>query len=129
MGKNLSPNGRRKKISDDVYFSQNKLRDLGGRKYWLNELSTRDREHLRSRKACEVVLMTRYGEVPTKFEAIHKDYSRDKKTGKLIKAHADHDRLQKGSAPHSIWREICRWFGFPKDAPIEKVDADITQDG
>lgn len=112
-----------------MYFSQNKLGASGGPQYWLNELESGHREHLRRKKACPVVLMTRYGEIPAHFEAVHKDFKRDKQTGKLVRANAQHNRLQKGSSSHSIWREICRWSGFSAEKAIERVDFSMMLDG
>jgi hypothetical protein len=112
-----------------MYFSQNKLGRSGGPQYWLNELEPSHQEHLARKRACPVVLMTRYGEIATQFEAVHRNYKRDQRTGKLIKANAQHDRLQRGSSPHSIWKELCHWFGFPDEKVIEKVHADIELDG
>ncbi|MBI3884666.1 MAG: hypothetical protein HY302_02895 [Opitutae bacterium] len=112
-----------------MYFSQNKLGQTGGPQYWLNDLAPGHQEHLRRKKACPVILMTRYGEVSARFEAVYRDYKRDKNSGEIVAANAQHDRLQKGSSKHSIWGEICEWFGFPDQKAIERVDADLTLDG
>ena len=86
----VSPNSLHWRYPLTMYFSQNKLGESGGPQYWLNELESGHREHLQRMKACPVVLMTRYGEIPAHFEAVHKDFKRDKRTGKLVRANAQH---------------------------------------
>jgi len=58
------------------------------------------RGHLQRKTSCPVILQTPYGPIETPFVALDRDYKLEK--GRLVKANAQHDRIQKGESKESV---------------------------
>src|SRR5437867_8072852 len=106
--------------------SKYKSRKSGGPQYWFEAVPQHVRGHLQSEKACPVVLMTPYGPVETPFVALDQDHKI--KNGRLLSAHADHERIQKGESKESIGEAIRRWFALRGGVDFETVEIEITFD-
>lgn len=101
-------------------------RKSGGPQYWFESVPEHVRGHLQRKKACPVILMTPYGPVETPFVAVDRDHKF--KNGRISKANAQHDRIQKGESKESIGEAIRRWFGLRHAVDFETVELEITFD-
>ena len=111
-----------------MHLQQSKAesRATGGPQYWFEAVPDHIRGHLQRKKACPVILMTPYGPVETPFLALDRDHK--VKNGRIVKANAQHDRIQKGESVESIGEAIRRWFALRKGIDFETVEIEITFD-
>lgn len=111
-----------------MHLQQTKFasRVSGGPQYWFEGMPEHIRGHLQRRKACPVILMTPYGPVETPFLAVDRDYKVVK--GRIVKANAQHDRIQKGDSKESIGEAIRRWFALRKGVDFETVEVKVSFD-
>lgn len=84
------------------------------------------RGHLQRKRSCAVILQTPYGPIETPFVALDRDYKLRK--GRLVKANAQHDRIQKGESKESIGEAIRRWFTLKKGIDFERIEIDVQFD-
>jgi hypothetical protein len=78
--------------------------------------------HLQRVKACPVILQTPYGPVETPFVALDPNH---KLVGnKIVKANAQHYRIQKGQSKVSIGEAIRKWFALEKNAVLKQIEID-----
>jgi len=101
-------------------------RKSGGPQYWFEGVPEHIRGHLQRKKACPVILMTPYGPIETPFIAVDRDHKLV--NGRIVKANAQHDRIQKGQATESIGEAIRRWFSLRSGVDFERVEIEITFD-
>ncbi len=115
-------------MSGTMHLQQTKLgsRISGGPQYWFEDVPDHIRGHLQRQKACPVILMTPYGSVETPFVAVDRDYKLSK--GKLLRANAQHDRIQKGDSRESIGEAIRRWFALRRGVDFARIDITVTFD-
>jgi len=106
--------------------SKAKSRVTGGPQYWFEGVPDHVRGHLQRKKTCPVILQTPYGPVETPFVAVDRDHKMVK--GKLVKANAQHDRIQKGQSRESIGEAIRRWFALRSGVDFERVEMEISFD-
>lgn len=111
-----------------MHLQQTKFgsRVSGGPQYWFEDVPEHIRGHLQRKKACPVLLMTPYGPVETPFVAVDRDYKLRK--GRLLRANAQHDRIQKGDSKESIGEAVRRWFALRKGVDFERIDINVTFD-
>jgi hypothetical protein len=101
-------------------------RATGGPQYWFEGVPEHVRGHLQRKRACPVILQTPYGPVETPFVAVDRDH---KLSGdKIIRANAQHDRIQKGQSKESIGEAIRRWFALRRGVDFETIEIEITFD-
>ncbi len=81
--------------------------------------------HLDKEKACQVVLQTPYGITRTSFVALHPDWKHDHKN-KLVRANAQHYRVQADETGTSIGEAIRQWYGIPKGKDFERIDVEAA---
>ena len=101
-------------------------RATGGPQYWFEGVPEHIRGHLQRKRACPVILMTPYGPVETLFTAVDRNHK--VKHGRIVKANAQHDRIQKGESTESIGEAIRRWFALRSEIDFETVEIEITFD-
>jgi hypothetical protein len=111
-----------------MHLQQTKVgsRKTGGPQYWFEDAPEHVREHLRRKKACPLILMTPYGPIETPFVAVDRDHKLSH--GKIVKANAQHDRIQRGESKESIGEAIRRWFALRSDVDFETIWIEITFD-
>ena len=111
-----------------MHLQQSKKLSLatGGPQYWLEGAPEHIRGHLQRHRTSPVILMTPYGPVETPFVALDRDHK--VKKGKVVKANAQHDRIQKGDSKESIGEAIRRWFSLRRRVDFKTVEIDITFD-
>jgi hypothetical protein len=83
-----------------MHLHQGKLGDTGGPQYWLQDIPNHVSGHLERVNACPVILQTPYGPIETPFVALDPNHKLVK--GKIVKANAQHYRIQKGQSKVSI---------------------------
>ncbi len=105
-----------------MHLHQGKLGDTGGPQYWLQAMPDHVSSYLRKVKTCPVILQTPYGPVETPFVAVEPKHKLV--GGKIVKANADHFRIQKGQSKVSIGEAIRRWFALGKNAVLERINID-----
>jgi hypothetical protein len=105
--------------------SKDKSRKSGGQQYWLQGMPRWLQNHLDREKACEVVLQTPYGITRTSFVALHPDWKYGNKN-KLIRANAQHYRVQADETNTSIGEAVRQWFGIRKNRDFERIDVEAT---
>jgi hypothetical protein len=109
-----------------MHLHQGKLGDTGGPQYWLQDIPTHVSGHLQRVKACPVILQTPYGPVETPFVAVEPNH---KLVGnKIVKANAQHYRIQKGESKISIGEAIRQWFTLRSNADLEQIEIEISFD-
>lgn len=108
-----------------MHLHQGKLGDSGGPQYWLQDMPDHIKWHIQREKACPVILQTPYGPVETPFVAVDPDHKLV--DHKVVKANAQHYRIQKGESKISIGEAIRQWFAL-RDASIEQIEIDINFD-
>jgi hypothetical protein len=105
--------------------SKDRSRKSGGQQYWLQAMPAWFQNHLDKEKACGVLLQTPYGMTRTSFAALHPDWKHNRKN-KLIKANAQHYRVQADETHTSIGEAIRRWFGLNKKSDFEKIEVEAA---
>jgi hypothetical protein len=109
-----------------MHLHQGKLGDTGGPQYWLQDIPSHVSGHLQREKACPVILQTPYGPVETPFVAVEPNH---KLVGnKIVKANAQHYRIQKGQSKVSIGEAIRQWFALRTDVDLEQIEIEISFD-
>jgi hypothetical protein len=109
-----------------MHLHQGKLGDTGGPQYWLQDIPNHVSGHLQRVKACPVILQTPYGPVETPFVAVEPNH---KLVGdKIVKANAQHYRIQKGQSKVSIGEAIRHWFALKQDRDFERIAIDVSFD-
>lgn len=98
-------------------------RKTGGPQYYFHSVPDHVKEFLRSRGACPVVLQTPYGITQSSFIAVGRDHKID--GGKVVTGRVGHDRIQQGTADHSIGEEIRHWYGLRSKGDFEKIDIEV----
>jgi hypothetical protein len=109
-----------------MHLQQSKVGKSGGPQYWLQNAPKHILEHIQRHKSCQVILQTPYGPVETAFNAVdpfHKTVG-----GKIVKANAQHFRIQKGESKESIGEAIRRWFALDAHQDFEYIEIEITFD-
>jgi hypothetical protein len=109
-----------------MHLQQGKLGKSGGPQYWLQNAPKHILEHIERHKKCPVILQTPYGPVETAFNAVHPNHKVVE--GRIVKANAQHYRIQKGESKESIGQAIRRWFSLDSHRDIERIDIEITFD-
>jgi hypothetical protein len=104
-----------------MHLQQAKVGKSGGPQYWLQNAPAHILEHIQRHKKCHVILQTPYGPVETPFNAVDPDH-------KIVKANAQHFRIQKGESKESIGESIRRWFALDALRDFESIEIDITFD-
>lgn len=108
-----------------MHLHQGKLGDTGGPQYWLQDIPNHVSGHLQREKTCPVILQTPYGPVETPFVAVDPNH---KLVGdKIVKANAQHYRIQKGQSKVSIGEAIRHWFALRDDADLEQIEIDADR--
>lgn len=98
-------------------------RESGGPQYYFHSVPDHVKEFLRSRGACPVVLQTPYGITQSSFIAVGRDH---KIVGrKTVSGRVGHDRIQQGTADHSIGEEIRHWYGLRSKGDFEKIEIEV----
>jgi len=106
--------------------TKSKSRATGGPQYWFEGVPDHVRGHLQRKKSCPVILQTPYGPVETPFIAVDRDHK--SVNGRLVKANAQHDRIQKGQSRESIGEAIRRWFALRSGVDFERVEMEVSFD-
>lgn len=109
-----------------MHLQQAKVGKTGGPQYWLQKAPEHILEHIRRHKKCQVILQTPYGPVETPFNAVDPDHKIVE--GKIVKANAQHYRIQKGESKESIGEAIRRWFALDAHRDFEHIEIEITFD-
>jgi hypothetical protein len=111
-----------------VHLQQTKAgsRATGGPQYWFEGIPDHVRGHLQRKRSCAVILQTPYGPIETPFVALDRDYKLE--NGRLVKANAQHDRIQKGESKESIGEAIRRWFALKHGIDFERIEIDVRFD-
>jgi hypothetical protein len=109
-----------------MHLHQGKLGDTGGPQYWLQDIPAHVSGHLQREKACPVILQTPYGPVETEFVAVEPNHKLV--GGRIVKANAQHYRIQKGKSKISIGEAIRHWFALRNDADLEQIEIEISFD-
>lgn len=109
-----------------MHLQQGKLGKSGGPQYWLQDIPSHVSGHLQRVQACPVILQTPYGPVETPFIAV--EPNRKLVGDKIVKANAQHYRIQKGQSKVSIGEAIRIWFALREDAELERIDIEISFD-
>jgi hypothetical protein len=109
-----------------IQQSKAESRATGGPQYWFEGEPAYVTNFLEQKRTCTVILMTPYGPVETPFVLVHEDYKlmRD---GRLVSAHADHHRIQKGQSKESIGEAIRRWFALRSGYDFERIELDDSR--
>ena len=110
-----------------MHLQQSKAqsRKTGGQQYWLQTMPSWFQNHLDTEKACDVLLQTPYGITRTSFVALHPDWKYGGKN-KLVRANAQHYRVQADESRMSIGEAIRRWFGLPKSRDFETIEIEAA---
>lgn len=108
-----------------MHLQQTKIksRKSGGPQYWLQNPTEEVRTYLHSKRAVPVALMTPYGITKSDFMALDQDFKLQ--GGKVVRANAQHNRIQQAKASASIGEEIRRWFALPTGHDFERIDIEI----
>jgi len=109
-----------------MHIQQSKVGKSGGPQYWLQNSPTHILEHIVRHKKCQVILQTPYGPVETAFNAL--DPCHKMVGGRVVKANAQHFRIQKGESKESIGEAIRRWFALDAHRDFESIEIEITFD-
>jgi hypothetical protein len=109
-----------------MHLLQGKLGKSGGPQYWLQNAPAHILEHIRRHKKCPVILQTPYGPVETAFNAIDPDHKIV--DGRIVRANAQHFRIQKGESKDSIGGAIRRWFALDAHRAFERIAIEIAFD-
>jgi hypothetical protein len=109
-----------------MHLQQSKVGKSGGPQYWLQNAPKHILEHIQRHKKCQVILQTPYGPVETAFNAMDPDHKIV--DGKIVKANAQHFRIQKGESKESIGEAIRRWFALDARRDFERIEIKITFD-
>jgi hypothetical protein len=109
-----------------MHLQQSKIGRSGGPQYWLQKAPDHILEHIQRHKSCPVILQTSYGPVETSFDAV--DPGHKVVRGKIVKANAQHYRVQKGESKESIGEAIRRWFALKSNPDFERIEIEITFD-
>jgi hypothetical protein len=109
-----------------MHLQQAKLGKSGGPQYWLQQAPAHILEHIRRHRKCQVILQTPYGPVETPFNAVDPDHKIVE--GRIVKANAQHFRIQKGESKDSIGEAIRHWFALDADRDFERIEIKITFD-
>jgi hypothetical protein len=114
-------------IDQLMHLQQSKDKSLktGGQQYWLQAMPRWLQNHLDKEKACNVVLQTPYGITRTSFVALHPDWKYNSRN-KLVRANAQHYRVQADETSTSIGEAIRKWFGIPQNRDFERIDVDAA---
>jgi hypothetical protein len=109
-----------------MHLQQSKVGKTGGPQYWLQKAPEHILEHIQRHKKCQVILQTPYGPVETAFNAVDPYHKVDQ--GRIVKANAQHFRIQKGESKESIGEAIRRWFALDACRAFESIEIEITFD-
>jgi hypothetical protein len=109
-----------------MHLQQSKVGKSGGPQYWLQKAPDHILEHIQRHRNCAVILQTPYGPVETSFDAVDPDHKVLR--GKIVKANAQHYRIQKGESKESIGEAIRRWFALNSNSDFERIEIEITFD-
>jgi hypothetical protein len=109
-----------------MHLQQAKVGKTGGPQYWLQRAPDHILEHIQLHKKCPVILQTPYGPVETSFNAV--DPKHKVVHGKIVKANAQHYRIQKGESKESIGEAIRRWFALNPELDLERIEIQIAFD-
>jgi hypothetical protein len=109
-----------------MHLQQSHVNKHGGPQYWLQNAPDHILEHIQRHKKCQVILQTPYGPVETPFNAVDPDHKIVQ--GKIVKANAQHYRIQKGESKESIGEAIRRWFALDAHREFERIEIEITFD-
>ena len=109
-----------------MHLQQSKVGKTGGPQYWLQDAPSHLLEHIQRHKRCQVILQTPYGPVETPFNAVDPDHKVVE--GRIIKANAQHFRIQKGESKESIGEAIRHWFALDAERDFERIEIKITFD-
>src|SRR6267378_1828160 len=109
-----------------MHLHQGKLGKTGGPQYWLQDIPSHIIGHLQREKACPVILQTPYGPIETPFVAVDPDHKLV--GGRILKANAQHYRIQKGDSKESIGEAIRQWFALRARVPFEQIEIEISFD-
>jgi hypothetical protein len=109
-----------------MHLQQAKVGKSGGPQYWLQNAPDHILEHIQRHKKCQVILQTPYGPVETPFNAVDPDHNIVRR--KIVKANAQHYRIQKGESKESIGEAIRRWFALDARHDFERIEIEITFD-
>jgi len=109
-----------------MHLQQSKVGKSGGPQYWLQNAPKHILEHIQRHKKCHVILQIPYGPVETAFNAVdpnHKIVER-----RIVRANAQHFRIQKGESEESIGEAIRRWFALDRRRDFERIEIEIAFD-
>jgi hypothetical protein len=109
-----------------MHLQQSKVGKTGGPQYWLQDAPSHLLEHIQRHKKCQVILQTPYGPVETAFNAVDPDHKVVE--GRIVKANAQHFRIQKGESRESIGEAIRHWFALDAERDFERIEIKITFD-
>ena len=109
-----------------MHLQQAKKGKSGGPQYWLQNAPAHILEHIQRHKKCQVILQTPYGPVETAFNALDADHKIVQ--GKIVKANAQHFRIQKGESKEAIGEAIRRWFALDAQRDFESIEIEIAFD-
>jgi hypothetical protein len=109
-----------------MHLQQAKVGKSGGPQYWLQKAPEHILEHIQRHKKCQVILQTPYGPVETAFNAVDPDHKIVE--GRIVKANAQHFRIQKGESKESIGEAIRRWFALDAHREFERIEIQFTFD-
>jgi hypothetical protein len=109
-----------------MHLQQSKVGKTGGPQYWLQNAPAHILEHIQRHKKCQVILQTPYGPVETAFNAVDPDHKIVE--GRIVKANAQHFRIQKGESRESIGEAVRRWFALDAHRDFESIEIEITFD-
>ena len=109
-----------------MHLQQSKVGKTGGPQYWLQNAPAHILEHIQRHKKCQVILQTPYGPVETAFNAVDADHKIVE--GRIVKANAQHFRIQRGESKESIGEAIRRWFALDAHRDFESIEIEITFD-
>jgi hypothetical protein len=108
--------------------TKSQSRRSGGPQYYFHSLDGHVKEFLRKRGACDVVLQTPYGITASSFIAVDRDHKIV--GGNIVPGSVGHDRIQQGTADHSIGEEIRHWYGLKSgDFETIEIEVEIHKDG
>jgi hypothetical protein len=109
-----------------MHLQQAKLGKSGGPQYWLQNAPSHILELIQRHKKCPVILQTPYGPVETPFNAVDPDHK--VAHGRVVRANAQHYRIQRGESKESIGEAIRRWFALDAKLDLERIEVDIDFD-
>jgi hypothetical protein len=104
--------------------TKSQSRKTGGPQYYFHSVPDHVKEYLRARGACPVVLQTPYGITQSSFIAVGKDHKIDS-GGNVAAGRVGHDRIQQGTADHSIGEEIRHRYGLRSKGDFERIEIDV----